>query len=977
MIKVCSFNCNSLKNSLVEIAQLCATHDVVFIQETWLSKFELHMLNSIHRDFLGLGVSALDSSSGLLTGRPFGGIAILWRKSLQCSVQVKSINDRMMEIDIETNMGTMCLLNVYLPTDYRDTESHDQFCMSLGQLAYNVDVLLSRTNLIAIIGDFNANSFGSSFFAELTEFCNDNGLVLSDVTHLGSSSNTYTYVSAAHGTVSWLDHCICSPALHSYIHLISVKYDLCLTDHMPLMAEFILQSAASAPLEPEVSFTPKILWESITAEQVHQYNHSVRSKLRTLNSVIDVLATVCANDCFVDSHIHMLSLCCEALMGAIMSSSESCFGSKGQSRRQADIVPKWNDSVKAKYQIARMAFVTWRSCGSPKEGLSAIQMRQTRLSFKYALRKCKRERDIFNVNKLALSLLKKEQSGFWSLVKQQLGGRTPLPPSFGGVTGSVSIANMWANHFKSLFNDSSCSSDSGFLDSIISEQSPDIPPITTEEVCSAVSKMKSGKAPGWDNMSSEHLRYLEPDNLSVIAVLFSSALHHGNIPDCLIYSLLTPLVKDKNGMLDDTSNYRAIALSTTLSKVLELILVDRLQPFLCTNDSQFGFKADHSTTHATFVLKETINYFTSRGSPVYACFLDASKAFDRVTHSKLFETLKERGVPLPYLKLLLKWYRSQMMAVKWANSTSYSFPVGNGVRQGGNLSPLLFNVYIDDLLRTLRACSIGCRVGSCVVNVLAYADDIVILSPSRAGLQELVNRCESFAVSKDIRFNVKKTVCMVFNPQRSNAHLLMSKPPDITLLGKKLTWVEEFRYLGHVINSSLRDNSDMRRLKRSLYYCVNMLRATVGKANKGILVKLFKSFCTNMYGCELWDPSRERKAFRELCVAYHSCVKRLVGVPISFRNHPLCLSINILPCPMLVASRQLLFWKRLGSSENMLIKTLLGSDIARNGMSAKVHQTNRREYALMDLDLSSTSRADIMNVFTSHLKRLVTQPQPP
>ena len=111
------------------------------------------------------------------------------------------------------------------------------------------------------------------------------------------------------------------------------------------------------------------------------------------------------------------------------------------------------------------------------------------------------------------------------------------------------------------------------------------------------------------------------------------------MPDGLVYSLLAPIVKDKSGVLDDKSNYRAIALSTTLSKVLELILVERLQPFLNTSDAQFGFKPDHCTTHATFALKETINYYTKQGSPVCVCFLDATKAFDRVSYSKLFKVL--------------------------------------------------------------------------------------------------------------------------------------------------------------------------------------------------------------------------------------------------------------------------------------------------------------------------------------------------
>ena len=84
--------------------------------------------------------------------------------------------------------------------------------------------------------------------------------------------------------------------------------------------------------------------------------------------------------------------------------------------------------------------------------------------------------------------------------------------------------------------------------------------------------------------------------------------------------------------------------------------------------------------------------------------------------------------------------------------------------------------------------------------------------------------------------------------------------------------MEEFKYLGHIITSGQKDSADMRRAKRSLYYSVNLICAKLGYADKHVLVQLFRSFCTNMYGCELLNMRDEKKAARELCVAYHSCL---------------------------------------------------------------------------------------------------------
>ena len=171
----------------------------------------------------------------------------------------------------------MTLLNVYLPTDYRNVESYDLFCMSRGQLACNIDLICSKTNYFGIIGDCNANSFGTSFFAELIEFCTENGLVLSDALFLGPTSSTYTYVSASHSTVSWLDHCMCSPSLHSCIQDIVVKYDVCVTDHIPILIQFGFQAVASIAHEPVRSTWPKLCWDTVTVQQVTSYNDSGES----------------------------------------------------------------------------------------------------------------------------------------------------------------------------------------------------------------------------------------------------------------------------------------------------------------------------------------------------------------------------------------------------------------------------------------------------------------------------------------------------------------------------------------------------------------------------------------------------------------------------------------------------------------------------------------------------------------------------
>ena len=113
--------------------------------------------------------------------------------------------------------------------------------------------------------------------------------------------------------------------------------------------------------------------------------------------------------------------------------------------------------------------------------------------------------------------------------------------------------------------------------------------------------------------------------------------------------------------MSDTSNYRPVAVATVVSKLLEHFILSNISPFLGTADNQFGFKAGHSTNHCTFLLKQTASYFVTHGSSVHAMFLDASKAFDRVLHMKLFEKLIQRKVPICFVRLLKHWYKEQKM----------------------------------------------------------------------------------------------------------------------------------------------------------------------------------------------------------------------------------------------------------------------------------------------------------------------------
>ena len=132
-------------------------------------------------------------------------------------------------------------------------------------------------------------------------------------------------------------------------------------------------------------------------------------------------------------------------------------------------------------------------------------------------------------------------------------------------------------------------------------------------------------------------------------------------------------------------------------------------------------------------------------------FVDASKACDMVNHRTLFKQLGARGVTGCILRILIYWYKNQDMCIRWGDAYSAKFKVTNGVRQGGDiLRPYLFNVYVDELSEELNKCNVGCNLNRHLINHIMYADDLVLIPTSSAGLSQLLHECETFGTRHDI-----------------------------------------------------------------------------------------------------------------------------------------------------------------------------------------------------------------------------------
>ena len=181
-----SYNCRGNKNSTPDVQKLCNVYDIIFLQETWLTKQNLDYLSSISDDHYAYGYTPIDDYDSFRKERPFGGTAVLWRKNLPAT-QITSHSGSIIGLKLDNDAGQILLLNVYLP--YCFLENFDAYQTHLGELSSFCDINAALE--IFTLGDFNAGK-SNQFWKILMDFCEDNNFIISDDRLLPDISFTYS-----------------------------------------------------------------------------------------------------------------------------------------------------------------------------------------------------------------------------------------------------------------------------------------------------------------------------------------------------------------------------------------------------------------------------------------------------------------------------------------------------------------------------------------------------------------------------------------------------------------------------------------------------------------------------------------------------------------------------------------------------------------------------------------------------------------
>ena len=438
----------------------------------------------------------------------------------------------------------------------------------------------------------------------------------------------------------------------------------------------------------------------------------------------------------------------------------------------------------------------------------------------------------------------------------------------------VKVIGRWKEHFEQLLNlnlnppsivEAELEDDGG--SSLIS----------LGEVTEVAKQLHSGKAPGVDEICPEMLKALGDEGLSWLTRLINIAWKSGAVPKEWQTGVVVPLFKKGDQRV--CANYRGITLLSLPGKVYSKVLERTVRPIVKPQieEEQCGFRPGCGTTDQLFTLTRILEGAWEYAYPVYMCFVDLEKAYDRVPQEITWEVLREYRVRGSLLRAIQSLYPQSESCVWVLGSKSDSFPMGVALRQGYSLSPILFVIFMDRISRRSRGGE-GLQFGGLRIASLLFADDVVLMAPSPCDLHHSLDRFATECKAAGMRISTSKSEAMV----------LSRKPMDCLLrVGNEfLPQVKEFQYLGILFSSEGTREREMGQrigaagaVLRSLCRTIVMKRELSQKAKLSIYRSIFIPTLT--YGHEGWIMTKRTRS--RIQVVKMDFLRKVAGVSLRDR----------------------------------------------------------------------------------------------
>ncbi len=457
--------------------------------------------------------------------------------------------------------------------------------------------------------------------------------------------------------------------------------------------------------------------------------------------------------------------------------------------------------------------------------------------------------------------------------------------------------------------------------------------ISTEEVLKTANNLKSNKAVGIDNVSNEMLKVFT--NLKIGSKIIKSMFNEvfGRYPEIWKEGMLKPIFK--KGDKSQPTNYRGITLTSCLGKMFNQILNERLihvfELYDIFPDNLMGFRQNMRTSNNVFILKTLIDKQFTKKDKLFCCFVDISKAFDRVWRKGLLYKLNNYGISGKMLETIKELYTNTRNRILLNNSMTEQFEINMGVKQGDPLSSLLFNIDMIDLCDRLRKNKTidAPDIMNTKVPCLLWADDIVLMSKSEQGLKNSIRELEEYCKNWRMIINTDKTKIVIFN---KTGKMIKNNGFEINKNSLKVT--KSYKYLGFQLDNNGNFNGTVEdlanRAKRALYSIYKL--STINYISVETMINVFNATIKPilLYGSEIWGyHSKQNSQIEKIQLTFG---KNILGVNRKSINLAILGELDLKPLKIDMKINSLKYFDYVKQNKNKLLTDTLQENILINSL---------------------------------------------
>ena len=667
----------------------------------------------------------------------------------------------------------------------------------------------SDVNDIIITGDFNLNMQNVQSARKIISLCEQLSLVQSieEPTHFTKTSSSLIDLLLVNNK----EHLILSGVDDPFLHQ-DIRY------HCPVFGIFNFR-------KPKCLSFKRRIWK---------YDDGNYEMLRQKASATN----------WNDFQNNDINTYCENLIEHLQSITEMCIPNKVITIRPSD--PPWITTlIKRHIRKRKRAYKRAKQTNLP---IHWTKFRNLRNRVTQLIRESKQSFNDSMATKLKSDSLSPKQ--WWKLLKYFIApnSKSSIPPL--ETNGQIYAEECEkANILNDFFKDQT----------LLDERNAEIPDIhsypvdsplsnivlTSDEVESVLKSLPVGKAVGPDGISNRVLKELSREISPALCGFFNQSLHTGIVPDSFKQAYVSPV--HKGGDPSEISNYRPISLLSNLDKAFERLIFKYVYNHFLENNIltsfQSGFRRGDSTVNQLSYLYNTFCQALDAGKEVRAIFCDISKAFDRVWHAGLIHKLKSAGIS----GNLLSWFtnyltgRKQRVVMSGVQS-AWNF-ISAGVPQGSILGPLLFLLFINDIVHD---------IGS---SIRLFADDtslyIIVEDPNVAA--ELLNadleKIAEWALKWLVKFNPLKTESLLISRKTNTVH------PPVFMLDQQIKEVESHKHLDVILSNDCSWQKHIDYIKEKAWTRINIMRRLKYDLDRKSLETIYKSFIRPLleYADVIWD----------------------------------------------------------------------------------------------------------------------------